>query len=240
MHARPALAALPLAVASCAPLLDADFDAVSQGLYEDAIIDLPGPPDGDRVIVANLANVAAEPDGTGRALFIFRNVIVGSSANHGEAYFDPLPAGGDRPIFFSWSGEIIGSPSPGTDAPLVAVKLRGLVGPDQPNLFSKLTFRYGPTTITEEPAGGIETAIGFSVTGPHAVILRLDPDGSYAFAINGEGVSPGGGFTHAGNLPPDTVDPSNIGVTITFAESIDAAGQQYRVDDMFVSDRGNR
>lgn len=240
MRRHPILAALPLAATACAPLLDADFDAVPQGVYEDAIIDLPGAPDGDRVIVANLANVGAEPDGSGRALYVFRNVIVGEPANHGEAYFDPLPAGGDRPIFFTWSGEIVGSASPGTDAPLVAIKLRDLVGPDQPNLFAKLTFRYGPATITEEPAGGIETAIGFGVTGPHAVILRLDPDGGYAFSINGDGVSPNGGFTHEGSLGPGTIDPANIGITVTFADEIDASGQQYRVDDVFVSDRGQR
>jgi len=232
-----------LLAAACAPLLQADFDDMAAGTLPAGAVDLPGAPSGDRLIVANFAQVATPLGGApDRRLYIHRNANTSVSGNHGEVYFDPLDAGGDRPIFFTWRGEVAGFESPGTSAPLAAVKLRDLSGPDQPNLFSKLTFRYGPGRLSvETPGHFVETAIGFGVEGPHNVLLRIDPDGGYVFDIRGAGVSPGAGVTHQGSLPAGvTVDPANIGITLTLDDALDAGGTVYVVDDMFVSDRGAR
>ena len=124
----------------------------------------------------------------------------------------------------------------------MAVKLRDLAGPDQPNLFSKLIFRFGPGKITVTAPPGQEVSIGNGVGSSHGVILRIDPaTKAYAFAISGAGVSPAGGFTHTGTLASNaSIDPDNIGITLTFADEIDAAGSNYAVNNMTVSKRAPR
>jgi len=240
MRATYSLASLLLAICTaCTPLLDADFDGLAEGSLNDEIVALPGAPNGDRMIVKNLAQVGDTTDSGDRALWIFRNVNTSVEGNHSEVYFDPIDADGSESIYFTWNGTIAGFTSPGADESVVALKLRDLANVDQPNLFSKLIIRFGPQKITAAAPPGNEVSIGSGVTGSHAVILRIDPGPkTYSFFIGGEGVSPNGGFTHNGTLPSGTtIDPENIGLTITFADEIDASGSSYIVNNVVISQR---
>ncbi|MGF1611931.1 MAG: hypothetical protein ACFCUQ_21210 [Kiloniellales bacterium] len=226
-----------LGCAACTPLLDADFDSLPEGTLNDEVVSLPGAPDGDRMIIHNHAQIADTTDSGDRTLLIFRNPFINETGNHSEAYFDPIAASGGESLFFSWTGTIIHTPTAGSDSPVVALKLRDLVDGDQPNLFSKLTIRFGPGKITAALPAGDEVSIGNGVTGSHKVVLRIDPGPkTYAFFVGGDGVSPGSGFTHNGSLAPDTtIDPNNIGFTITFADEINAGATTYIVNNALVS-----
>lgn len=224
---------------ACAPLLDADFDSLPQDLLTDETVDLPGPPEGDRMLVQKSVSVG-DPTGSGdHTLSIFRNALANQTANHSEAYFDPIAAPDAESIFFSWNGTVFDLPVSGGDAPVVALKLRDLTDSGQPNLFSKLIIRYGPEKITTTLPPADEVSIGNGVTGSHKVVLRIDPGPkTYSFFIGGEGVSPDDGFTHDGTLSPDVaVDPENIGLTITFADEINAGGSTYVINNMLISQR---
>ena len=224
---------------ACTPLLDADFDALPEGSLDDEVVTLPGAPTGDRIIVTNNVSIADTPGNGDQELWIFRNLALNQSGSHSEVYFDPIAADGDESLYFTWNGTLVDSPTFGADAPVISAKLRDLVGPDQPNLFSQLNIRFGPEKITATVAGGNEVSIGNGVTGSHAVILRIDPGpGTYSFFIGGDGVSPGGGFTHNGTLSAETViDPDNIGLTLTFADEINAGISTYVVNDVVISER---
>ena len=228
-----------LGCCACTPLLDADFDALPEASLLDEVVTLPGAPTGDRIIVANNVSIVDTPGAGDQELWIFRNVVLNQAASHSEVYFDPIAADGDESLYFTWNGTLVDTPISGADAPVIAAKLRDLVGPNQPNLFSLLTIRYGPEKITATVSGGNEVSIGNGVTGSHAVILRIDPGpGTYSFFIGGDGVSPGDGFTHNGSLSPDTViDPENIGLTLTFADEINAGVSTYVVNDVEISER---
>lgn len=234
------IAFLSVGLASCAPLLDADFDQLDANNIEEGPVNLPGPPNGDRMIIADSATLPLLSDQFGeQSLFIFQDPIVGQqTTNHGSVFFDPLPASAGEPIFFSWRGEIGGFESP-TGPPVIAAKLQDLVGEDQPNLFSKFTIRFASGSITVQPHDGIESTVGFGLEGPHSVILRIDPDGRYSLSFTGDGVSPGGGFNHEGMIGTE-IDPENIGMTIAFDDSVAGGGGQfYRIENFTISQREN-
>jgi len=114
------------------------------------------------------------------------------------------------------------------------------LAPDQPNLFSKLTIRFGPDMATVALGSGAdEIAIGDGVTGGHTAILRIDPGTNrYGFSLVGDGVQPGGGFSHSGQLPANTtIDPDNIGITLSFDDEINFGASAYLVDDVVISKR---
>ncbi len=221
---------------ACAPLLEADFDGFAPGSFSDQTFDLPGAPTGDELLYLNAGFITQDGPGD-RSLSIFRDVLNNDPVAHGEAYFDPIDAADGQPLFFSWSGTLNPNQASSSDPAVVAIKLKDKVNDNQVNLFSKLNIRFGEQKITAQVSGGNEVSIGNSVTGPHGVILRVDPNTlEYRFAITGEGVSPGGGFTHIGTLSSGTtIDPQNIGISITFADEIDAAGSFYTIDDVKIS-----
>ncbi len=228
--------------AACTPLLDADFDALPlDASMDQGVVDLPGAPTGDRMIVLDgIAPGIFDMDGfgDGRHLQVQRNVLVGDAGGHSQVHFVPVAAEPDQPIFFTWRGEIAGFA--GQTPPVVAAKLKNLVGPNQPNLFSIFIIRLSAGAISVQPQGGLETSVGFGVEGPHTVILRVDPDGDYALSVVGDGVNPGGGFTHEGNLgSAGSIDPENIGLTLTFDDENGPGPEFYKVDNLEISERSD-
>ena len=150
---------------ACAPLLDADFDGLPEGTVFDEVVDLPGPPNGDRMIVTQtIQPTIDDPTGGGdRVLVVFRKPVASVPGIHGEVYFDPIVANAADPIFFSWNGTISDTPFSNNDPAVVAVKPRDLTGAGQPNLFSKLIVRYGANKITVAIPPGDEDSIGNGV-----------------------------------------------------------------------------
>lgn len=232
------LLSVTLFCSACDTLLESDFDNVEGDLF--GAVDLPGSPNGDRMIVtAPLVQTADFDQNNDRSLVIFRGTSTPiGGVVHGGVFFDPIDAGNSDNIFFSWTGELLHDSS-GSDLPIVDISLRDLSSEDTPNLFSKLKILYGPQKLAIVN-GSEESPIGLGVSGPHGALLRIEPSSrKYWVTVNGEGVSPGGTITTSGTIGGNvSIDPNNIGLSISFDSNIDAGISRYVVERMKISKRG--
>jgi hypothetical protein len=217
---------------ACTNLLNTEFENLPSIL--NGTVDLPGQPDGDRLIVtAALIQTANVSNNDDSYLVVHRAI---SGVVHGNVFFDPIDAGNSRFINFSWEGEIVHDSS-GVDLPVVTANLKNLTDEDTPNLFSKLIIRLGPQKLSVV-VDGEEAHFGLGVTGEHGALLRIEPATKrYWFTITGEGVSLGGSATIEGTLSNTTVDPNNIGLALSFDGNIDAGQSRYVVPRLTISRR---
>jgi hypothetical protein len=227
MSAKCVLATLAISIVGCAPLLDASFNALPGGALGNGVVNLPGSPNGDDMVVSNQgASITIES-----GLFAQQHLRIPTGTSPPGVTFRPVRGNSDRRIFISYDALISGSSARGR---IVFHNLdeRGNADdiPDMTLDFFRADAQQGEAPVT---------ATGWkmnSVVGKHSVVLSISPDGaSYTATVAGDEVTNSPMIFEFASIDGGWhATPPNFEITIT--TDPDGGAGSYQIDDLLITE----
>lgn len=216
-----------ICLVGCSPLLDANFNALPAGALANGVVNLPGAPSGDQMVVSNeLGGITIEA-----GLFDQQHLRIPTGEPAPGVTFRPVRGGSGNRIFISYDALISGASARGR---IVFHDLDARGGADAIADMT-LDFLQGAAQLGEPPV----TATGWKmngIVGRHSVVVSISPDGdSFTATVAGDQISPSPMVFQFASVDGGwRADPPNFQISIT----TDAAGGSgsYQIDDLLITE----
>lgn len=224
------LSALATCKMGCSPLLDANFDGLSEGTVANGTLNLPGAPSGDQMLVSSEGGTIAIGDG----VFDDRHLSIPTKTGDGAqpaVTFRPVQGSSNSRIFISYDAVITGASARGRvvfhnmDAEGSSDRV-----PDMTLDFRKDDAQVGDSPVT--PTGWRMHGIG----GEHSVLISINPDGDeFSVYVTGDGVTNSPNIIHFSSTDDGWLaNPPNFEITLT----TDPGGGtgSYQIDNLLITE----